>query len=191
MQKNGYKIDHCPDAYVYTITPNTVRKLYKQRLRWIYGFIKNLMDYKTLLFKKKYGTVGLLTLPSGIIGVVGVIFLFVNVVYNLSNFIYHKIIQIQTVGFDNLFSFNGFSFDWFFLNTKAVIFSSIFMYGLILTSLLIGRKLAENRAKFSVSVFYYLIVYSVVAPFWMLKAALNSIVSKESSWTGERRVKSS
>lgn len=191
MQKNGYKIDHCPDAYVYTITPNTVKKLYKQRLRWIYGFIKNLMDYKTLLFKKKYGTVGLLTLPSGIIGVVGVIFLFVNVVYNLSNFIYHKIIQIQTVGFDNLFSFNGFSFDWFFLNTKAVIFSSIFMYGLILTSLLIGRKLAENRAKFSVSVFYYLIVYSVVAPFWMLKAALNSIVSKESSWTGERRVKSS
>src|SRR3989304_5876098 len=40
MQSRGYKIDHCPDAYVYTISPNTIVKLYRQRLRWIYGFIK-------------------------------------------------------------------------------------------------------------------------------------------------------
>jgi cellulose synthase/poly-beta-1,6-N-acetylglucosamine synthase-like glycosyltransferase len=39
MQKNRYKIEHCNDAYVYTNTPKTVRKLYRQRLRWIYGFI--------------------------------------------------------------------------------------------------------------------------------------------------------
>ncbi len=188
MQEHGYKIDHCPDAYVYTITPNTVKKLYKQRLRWIYGFIKNLTDYKKLLFKKKYGTVGLLTLPSGIIGVAGVVFLFVNVVYHLSNFLYHKIIQIQTVGLTNLLSFKSFNFDWFFFNTKAIIISSIFMYGLILTSLLIGRKLAENKARFSFSIVYYLLVYSLIAPFWMLKASFNSIVSKESSWTQERKV---
>lgn len=188
MQEHGYKIDHCPDAYVYTITPNTVKKLYKQRLRWIYGFLKNLKDYKRLLFKKKYGTVGLLTLPSGIVGVVGVIFLFVNVIYHLSNFLYHKIIQIKTVGLSNLLNFKGFNFDWFFFNTKAIIISSIFMYGLILTSLLLGRKLAENKAKFSFSIVYYLLVYSLIAPFWMLRATLNSIVSKESSWTQERKV---
>jgi cellulose synthase/poly-beta-1,6-N-acetylglucosamine synthase-like glycosyltransferase len=39
MQKNHLKIDQCEDAFVYTKVPNTVKKLYKQRLRWIYGFI--------------------------------------------------------------------------------------------------------------------------------------------------------
>jgi len=30
MQKNHYKIEHCNDAYVYTDTPGTIRKLYRQ-----------------------------------------------------------------------------------------------------------------------------------------------------------------
>ena len=76
MQEHGYKIDYCPDAYVYTNTPNTVMKLYRQRLRWIYGFIKNLVDYRHLLFRKKYGTVALFTLPTGIISILGILFMF-------------------------------------------------------------------------------------------------------------------
>ena len=98
MQEHGYKIDHCPDAYVYTNSPNSVAKLYRQRLRWIYGFIKNLIDYRRMLFRKKYGTVALFTLPSGLISILGVIFLFVNVIGNIIRFVYNKIIQIKTVG---------------------------------------------------------------------------------------------
>jgi len=188
MQENGYKIDHCPDAYVYTSTPKTITKLYKQRLRWIYGFIKNLIDYRRLLFKKKYGTVALFTLPSGIVGVIGVVFLFVNVSYNIIRFLRLKIIEIQTIGWENLFNFGGLNFDWFFLSTKAVLFFSLTMYILIVISLLIGRKLAENKTGFPVSIFYYFIIYSVVAPFWMLRALFNAIISKESSWTAERKV---
>jgi cellulose synthase/poly-beta-1,6-N-acetylglucosamine synthase-like glycosyltransferase len=188
MQENGYKIDQCPDAYVYTSTPKTITKLYKQRLRWIYGFIKNLIDYRRLLFKKKYGTVALFTLPSGIVGVIGVVFLFVNVSYNIIRFLRLKIIEIQTIGWENLFNFGGLNFDWFFLSTKAVLFFSLTMYILIVISLLIGRKLAENKTGFPVSIFYYFIIYSVVAPFWMLRALFNAIISKESSWTAERKV---
>ena len=57
MQEAGYRIDHCPDAYVHTVSPHTVAKLYRQRLRWIYGFIKNAFDYRRLIFRKKYGPV--------------------------------------------------------------------------------------------------------------------------------------
>jgi cellulose synthase/poly-beta-1,6-N-acetylglucosamine synthase-like glycosyltransferase len=46
MQEHGYKIDHCPDAYVHTVSPDSVAKLSRQRQRWIYGFIKNLIDYR-------------------------------------------------------------------------------------------------------------------------------------------------
>lgn len=187
MQEHGYKIDHCPDAYVYTNTPESVAKLYRQRLRWIYGFIKNLIDYRRLLFKKEYGTVALFTLPSGIISIFGVIFLTANIVGNIIKFIYHKVIQIQTVGWDNIFSFH-FKFDWFFMSTKAALFFSIILYILVIVSVMIGRKMAENKSGFSLSILYFVIIYSVIAPFWMIRAIYNAIISKESSWTFERRV---
>lgn len=184
MQEHGYKIDHCPDAYVYTNTPDSVVKLYRQRLRWIYGFIKNLVDYRHMLFKKKYGTVALFTLPSGLIGIIGVIFLFINVTGNIIKFFYNKIIQLQTIGFTNFFNLD-YKFDWFFLNTKAVLFLSVILYILVIVSVLIGRRMAEGKSGFPISIIYFMIVYSIVAPFWMLRAIYNALRSKESSWTFE------
>jgi len=187
MQENGYKIDHCPDAYVYTNTPNSVAKLYRQRLRWIYGFIKNLIDYRRLLFKKRYGTVALFTLPSGIVSIIGVVFLFVNIAGNIIKFIYNKIIQIKTIGWASVFNLD-YKFDWFFLNTKTALFLAVILYILVIVSVAIGRKMAEGKTSFSFSFFYFLLIYSVVAPFWMLRAILNTIISKESSWTQERQI---
>ena len=87
MQKHHYKIEHCPDAYVYTVAPNSVGKLYRQRLRWSYGFLRNGIDYRELLFKKKYGNIAFFTLPSGIISVLSVVFLFGMIIYNIFTFI--------------------------------------------------------------------------------------------------------
>jgi len=187
MQEHGYKIDHCPDAYVYTNTPNSVVKLYRQRLRWIYGFIKNLIDYRRLLFRKKYGTVALFTLPSGLISVIGVIFLFVNIIGNIIKFVHRKIIEINTIGFEQTFKVSNYKFDWFFLNTKAVLFLVLILYILVIISVMIGRKMAEKKSRFYLSIFYFIIVYSVVAPFWMMRAIYNAILSRESSWVFERR----
>ncbi len=184
MQENNYKIDHCPDAYVYTIAPESILKLYRQRQRWIYGFIKNLIDYRRLLFKKKYGTVALFTLPSGLISILGFLFLFGTLLYNLVVFIYHKIIQIQTVG---VHFGGGFNFDWFFLPTKTILFLSIILYILVLTSITIGRKMVKEKNGFSFTVLYFIIVYNLIAPFWLLRAIYNVIRSKEASWAFERR----
>jgi cellulose synthase/poly-beta-1,6-N-acetylglucosamine synthase-like glycosyltransferase len=184
MQEHGYKIDHCPDAYVHTVSPDSVAKLYRQRQRWIYGFIKNLIDYRRLLFKKKYGTVAIFTLPSGIVSVLGVVLLFSTLIYNVSSFIYHKIIQIQAVG---VVSSTTFKFNWFFINTKASLFLIIILYILVIISSIIGRRLASEKRGFSFTVVYFVIIYSIIAPFWMLKAIYNAILSKEASWTFERR----
>lgn len=184
MQEHGYKIDHCPDAYVHTVSPDSVAKLSRQRQRWIYGFIKNLIDYRRLLFKKKYGTVAIFTLPSGIVSVLGVVLLFSTLIYNVSSFIYHKIIQIQAVG---VVSSTTFKFNWFFINTKASLFLIIILYILVIISSIIGRRLASEKRGFSFTVVYFVIIYSIIAPFWMLKAIYNAILSKEASWTFERR----
>ncbi len=187
MQEHGYKIDYCPDAYVYTNAPHSVAKLYRQRVRWIYGFIKNMIDYRRILFKRKYGSVALFTLPSGIVAIFGIIFIFITLFYNIIKFIINKYIEFQTMGFNHLFRFD-YKFEWFFVSTKAVLFFSIVLYILVIVSLLIGRKLSTGKASFSFSMFYYIIIFSVIAPFWMLRAIYNAIFSKESNWTFERRV---
>lgn len=187
MQEHGYKIDYCPDAYVYTNTPDSIAKLYRQRLRWIYGFIKNLVDYRHLLFKKKYGTVALFTLPTGMVSIFGIVFVFFTIIYNLIHFMSNKIIEIKTIGFYHFFQLN-YKFEWFFVNTKAMLFFSIILYILVIVSVLIGRKMSTGKANFSISIIYFSIIYSIVAPFWMLRAVYNALISKESSWIYERRI---
>ena len=183
MQENHYKIEHCPDAYVYTVVPNTVGKLYRQRKRWIYGFIRNAIDYRRLLFKKRYGTIAFFTLPSGIVSVLAVIFLFIMLTYNLISFIVHKIMQVNAVGFGNTFS--GSHFDFFFFDTKTIVFISILLYTSIIVALLLGRNMVEGKSRISFDIFYFMIIYSVIAPFWILRALFNAARSKESSWTLE------
>jgi cellulose synthase/poly-beta-1,6-N-acetylglucosamine synthase-like glycosyltransferase len=185
MQENHYKIEHCPDAYVYTIAPDTVGKLYRQRLRWIYGFLRNAIDYRRLLFRKKYGTIAFFTLPSGLISVLSIVFLFIMILSNLTNFIFTKIKEVKVIGFDNTFLTNNFNIDLFFFDAKTIVFISIILYTSIIISLLIGRTIVEGRPRISFDIFYFVIIYSVIAPFWIMRAIYNAIRSKQSSWTSE------
>ena len=186
MQEHGYRIDHCPDAYVYTNSPKNIRALYHQRVRWIYGFIKNALDYRRMIFRKKYGNVAIFTIPSGLVSVSSVVFLLIFMSYNLWHFIAYKILQYNSIGISSITSFK---FDWFFFDTKTLVFVSIILYSLVITALLLGRRMHEGKWRLSKDIIYFFIIYSVIAPFWILKAIYNAITSKESSWTFERRVK--
>jgi cellulose synthase/poly-beta-1,6-N-acetylglucosamine synthase-like glycosyltransferase len=184
MQEHWYKIDACIDAYVYTNSPNSIVKLYRQRLRWVYGFIKNLVDYRRLLFRKKYGTVALFTLPLGIISVICVVFLFFSLIFNLVKFTYDKLIKISVIGLDSNYSFN---FNWFFFDTKAILFLAIILYILVIVSIMIGRSMTKEKKLFSFTFIYFIIIYGIMAPFWALISLYNAIRSKESSWTIEHQ----
>lgn len=185
MQKNGYKIDHCPDAYVYTGSPDTVPKLYRQRVRWIYGFIKNATDYKELFFRPKYGAIGLFTLPSGLISISGTIFLLVFTGVNIYEYVMHKILQIQATGL-NFSHTRIFSVDLFFLNTQMFIFITVILYILVIAALVNGRRMIAHRKIISWDIIVFIVVYSFIAPFWLMKSVWNALSKHEASWTKER-----
>src|SRR3989344_6522042 len=63
LQKNNYKIVNSHGAHVYTSAPLKFPALYKQRVRWTYGFLNNVIDYREMFFNKKYGHIGLFILP--------------------------------------------------------------------------------------------------------------------------------
>lgn len=180
MQKNHYKIEHCNDAYVYTNAPRTVKKLFRQRLRWIYGFINNTFDYRNILFKKKYGNFALFTLPTGVVSIFAVGYLFGKIVYNLGDFFYSRFVQFQTVGFH--FSREINNFDSYFINTKMSLFLMAIIYLIVIFAILFGRKMSEGKFKPSLEMLYFFPVFSLIAPFWVLTAILNTIFSKIPIW---------
>lgn len=180
MQKNNYKIEHCTDAYVYTNTPGTIKKLYKQRLRWIYGFINNTIDYKNVLFRKKYGNFAVFTLPMGVISIISVTYLFFRVVGSLAGFIYSKILVLSTVGWN--FTFQLPYFDLFFFNIKFFIFLVIFVYAMVIFAIIFGHRMTENKWGISLDMIYFFPVFGLVAPFWMVAAVLRTFLKRKPSW---------
>lgn len=183
MQQNHMKIEHAPDAYVFTNTPTTVKALYKQRSRWVYGFIRNALDYKHLFFKKKYGNVGFITLPSGFISVISVVFLFTFSVYNIFNYLKNKTLVLSAIGLN--FDSYKINIDPFFINTSAIMFISIFIYASVFFSLYMGHRILHGKLKFNPDILWFFIVYAIVAPFWLMRALFNALRNYESSWTKE------
>lgn len=180
MQENGYKIANCPNAFVYTVAPDTIHKLHTQRVRWISGFLKNCLDYKHIFFKKKYGNMGVFTLPFSFISIFTALYIFGTILYNTGNYIAEKIIKINTIGFS--FNMKWLHFDWFFINTESISILAVVVIAISIFLILLGKKMAEGNMKFSRDIFYFILFYSFISPFWLTKAVYNTLTFKTTSW---------
>lgn len=178
MQENHMRIGHCHTAYVYTTAPDTVKKLYKQRVRWIYGFIQNSVDYRRLIFNKDFGNFSFFTLPAGVISIVTAVFLFFTGIYNLLIFVIKRVTMFSVVGLG--LSTKLPNFDWFYFNIKTTLFTTLALYSMILVSIFVGARIAKQKVTWHI--FWFLFVYSVIAPFWLIKAVFSSVISKKPNW---------
>lgn len=185
MHKHGYQIEHCPDAYVYTVSPFNVPALYKQRLRWTYGFIKNGADYRSYCSAKIW-QFSIFTLPSGAISLLSVTALAVLLLESLFVFVKHAVIQIQAVGFHMPQFFAHTNWFYFTLSTNMIIFA--LLYSFVILSLSIGSSMRGGKLMPSIEVVYFIFVYTFLSPVWFIKAMYNATLSKESSWTNERQM---
>jgi cellulose synthase/poly-beta-1,6-N-acetylglucosamine synthase-like glycosyltransferase/peptidoglycan/xylan/chitin deacetylase (PgdA/CDA1 family) len=63
LQRRGYMILQENNAIADTEAPETIRALAKQRKRWTYGNIQALWKHRSMLFRPRYGVLGLVALP--------------------------------------------------------------------------------------------------------------------------------
>ncbi len=180
MQANHYKITNCPDAYVYTVTPNTVKKLYRQRVRWIYGFLKNSLDYKFLFMNKKYGNVGLFTLPFSLLFIFTSLYIVGHIVFSFTKYLIQKFIEIRTIGIS--FHFHPLNFDWFFVNIESITVLAAVLLSISIYFMLKGKKMSEGTMKPGLEMVYFVFLYGFIAPFWLTKAVYNTVLSKDTPW---------
>jgi cellulose synthase/poly-beta-1,6-N-acetylglucosamine synthase-like glycosyltransferase len=63
-KKDGYKTDYDPDAVYYELSPRSMRDSFKQQIRRAAVLIENMLAFKNLMFKRKYGAFGTLIMPA-------------------------------------------------------------------------------------------------------------------------------
>jgi cellulose synthase/poly-beta-1,6-N-acetylglucosamine synthase-like glycosyltransferase len=178
IQNHNYRIANCPTAFVYTITPSNLKKLYRQRTRWTYGFIKNALDYKHMFLNPKYGNLGMLTLPFAVISSIIALLLFGSTIYNLISYIVEHIQKYLTIGF----SLRLGSIDPFFFNTNTVVILAVVMLAISISLILISWRLAEGKARIGRDILYFITLYGFIAPFWLAKASFNVLASRTTPW---------
>ena len=82
LQRAGFLIENAPRARVYTKTPKTIPGLIKQRTRWTTGFLRNaIYDYSDMIGNPKFGTLGIIMLPLGLLANVSGILMFLVLIF--------------------------------------------------------------------------------------------------------------
>ncbi len=179
MHTHGLKIDHAHNAIVRTKGPDTLKGLYKQRLRWSHGFIMNMIDYRKMLFNKTYKNLGMFTLPMTVFTYFILLFVFGYSVYKMSLATYEVALKLYLVGFSN---FTWPSIDFFFINTKIYAVLALFVYLTLVTSYILGRKISKVTKHNFWNVPYFILIYSFVAPFWVIRSIYSWLTAKRVGW---------
>ncbi|MEI6420023.1 MAG: glycosyltransferase family 2 protein [bacterium] len=178
MQQHGLKITNAHKACVYTVGPSTLKALYKQRLRWVYGYLKNLFDYRKMILSSKYGYLGLFFLPFSTLMVAGALYYTGMVVYSVCKNLYSAILKIYTVGF----YWHWPKFDWFYFSLDTIFILAITLIGFSFFIIIMGSQLSEGKHGFSWHTLYFPFIFPMISLIWLVKAIYNIIMHKKTSW---------
>ena len=180
MQKNRYKIVNSHGAHVYTVTPSKFKPFFKQRVRWSYGLLNNVIDYREMLFNAKYGHVGMFILPLGTVSIFSTIYMIGNVIWNGISRFFDALVKFATVGFDT--NFHMPNFDWYFLNTGVVSFLTLTAILFTITIICLALTLVDGKFQIKKEIFYYLFIYPFMVPLWLLKMLFDTVFRRKVSW---------
>ena len=180
MQKNFYRIANAHTAVVYTVGPSSLRKLYRQRVRWIQGFLANSLEYRTFFFNRKYGHLGLFTFPIAFVSI-GLFLLSVSMtLWNIGLAINKKMLEIQSVGWQ--WHMPEMRFDWFFFNTDSSFFLSALLFAGSILLIVYGSIISEKKPHISIHTFFFPIVYGFLSIFLLVKGVYITALSRQSPW---------
>jgi biofilm PGA synthesis N-glycosyltransferase PgaC len=180
MQRHHLKIANCHDAYIHTVTPKKLKALYKQQLRWIYGTLKNIIDYRDLFLKREYSNLGFLVLPVVFLSALSALFVTSLFLIRTSLHLTQALSNWQNINF--AWHWPQFNFGWFYIKTDFHLFMGIIAFALVISIIFIGKKLAGQKRRLSSDLIYFFTIYPVIAPFWLFRAVYNIITSQKTSW---------
>jgi cellulose synthase/poly-beta-1,6-N-acetylglucosamine synthase-like glycosyltransferase len=85
LKYNGYRVEMEPKSTTHTMVPPTIRKLWRQRIRWARGYVYNHWKYKSMFFSRKHGIFGIFQMPVNVLVVILLILNIGIISYSLFN----------------------------------------------------------------------------------------------------------
>ncbi|MEN9390139.1 MAG: hypothetical protein RLZZ283_239 [Candidatus Parcubacteria bacterium] len=180
LQKAGYTIENAPRAQVYTKAPHTVWGLIKQRTRWTSGFIRNAWDYRSIIGNPRYGVLGLLVMPLGVLALIAGMGLFVLTTIDTTRSIASAIATQGEVPLTFMFSMP--SFDWFYIPITEILVLALVGVSIIFVTMLIGKRISGVPGTMGAGLLWYLTLYSLVSPIWLFRSVRDVAFGYSRSW---------
>src|SRR3989344_6234919 len=186
LQKYNYKIIQVLDSEVYTIAPETFKEFYKQRNRWYKGAVLNALNYKNMMFNRKYGDFGFIQMPRILIAGLTAVIMFMITIYNY-------VIEPAARNIYNLslIDFNVYpSIKNTVINFRLIDFNytNTFYFIVIFIIILIVLKLSYVYTKEKmirhgyVTIPSYLILYSLLASIAWMGVLIDLIIKRKQNW---------
>lgn len=178
INERGYSIGYVKDSYAYTDVPNTLKSLYRQRIRWNYGTIYNYIKYSKMFFNRKYGDLGVFVFPVWVMGLFFTSFILLLSMYNL--IVYGmKYIDLLSNGWMPNFNFNVEGIYFGLTNMPFLLFSaSIF---LALVSFFLVKSEIDNEIKLF-DYFLMLIAYLWILALFCLVSVAKYFLGRKPKW---------
>jgi cellulose synthase/poly-beta-1,6-N-acetylglucosamine synthase-like glycosyltransferase len=178
LQEKHYRITNADKAIVYTMGPRTLYKLYKQRVRWTGGFIQNALDYKKMILNPKYGNLGLLILPISMYAIVCSLLILCTSLYRTLRSLINFYEQYRLVGWTP----GTINFEWISYQLKTPLIVGTVMVSLVIFAIWYGKHLAGVKDKKVIDVAYFLLLYSLISPLWLITSVYNTIRKRDAAW---------
>ena len=173
---HNFAIAHVFDSKVFTIVPNKLKSLMRQRVRWTYGAMSNLSKYRKLL-SFKYGDLGAFVLPQIRIYTAIVIFVLLLLVSSTLEDLIQRVRLLQLIGYD-LNIFVSFSLIYLLDIRTLILFFMIF---LALLNYYLVRKMKREKISFPYYLVYTFVYSWLLAVFWFV-AVIYYLFGKKPRW---------
>ncbi|MCR4325582.1 MAG: glycosyltransferase family 2 protein, partial [Patescibacteria group bacterium] len=177
MQFAGHLIANAPRAIVHTATPANLRGLFRQRVRWTYGWLRNALDYRSMIGNRKFGTLGLIVLPAALISVMTIVFFFVRVLVYAANDIAHGLTRIAVTG-----AVPHPYFDPFYIDTSAMWFIVWVSVMLIVVFITTGSFIGTGSRKPPMGTPLFILLYGFLVPVWVSVALVRATFKTGVRW---------
>ena len=176
-QRANKVIENSVDAYVYTVAPDNFNMLYKQRLRWYVGFLKNIMDYKDL-FSRKHGNLGLFILPSsfisvGLVIIFGMYFLIRQIDQWITSYV-----NLAAINFD-FSQMQWFRFETFFINLTPPAIIGFAALGVSIGVILFTKRISKEPNSILKPYILFALFYWMFFGFWWLVSTTKVFITKQ------------
>ncbi|MBV9159246.1 MAG: glycosyltransferase family 2 protein [Candidatus Kaiserbacteria bacterium] len=177
LQEAGHLIANAPNAVVHTATPRTFKGLFRQRVRWTYGWLRNAVDYYHMFGNRRYGNLGIIILPFAILSIFTGIYFFARIAYSTARLIGDEYLKLTYAGFH----YHP-SFDLFYVNTSAILFLVWASVALILALICIGSFIGTGSKKPPISTPLFVIFYCFLVPLWLSVAVYRAVFHTGVRW---------